>query len=124
LRSGDAAGNAEQGIPDGLLPPQRGNRINAGGSPRRKVACGHRNDGQGQSQYSEGYRIGGCHAVEQVRHEAGESERTGNADGDAQKRQTVPCHKIRPSTSLRCAPRAMRIPISCVRCPTTYAITP
>ena len=36
----------------------------------------------------------------------------------------APSANTNRNTSPRCAPRAMQIPISCLRCPTRYAIVP
>ena len=55
---------------------------------------------------------------------AGQREGANESKRDADRDERSPLTRIMPSTSRRCAPIAIRMPISCVRWTTEWAMTP
>ena len=94
-----------------------------------RAACGNvrRQEYNYDEQHSDRDKsdwIVGSHAKQQIPHQLGQCESCTNSDRHSYQRQLCALPQNHLRTSPRCAPSAMRIPISRLRCDTMKEITP
>ena len=90
--------------------------VGFGGAARRQIT-GEKCDLAEQKRNREiRRRVIRPHIEKQTCHDAGETEGAGHPATTPIAASVIPCLTTSPSTSLLCAPSAMRMPISCVRC--------
>ena len=106
------------------LGPERDDRIDARRTPPRQIAGKSGNNGEKRRHCRERQRVARSDIEEEFRHEPRQREGARRAGGDPRDCQHHGLPDNHLNTSPRCAPSAMRIPISCVRWVTLYATTP